>query len=196
MDAPGSVLPCFTITGSGNPAAAAPPLTPVTIAEQVADRLSLSPGAVNASPTHAGLTGSASWFWLDPAPTTEQLSLTLAGEAVTVIAVPRISWQFGDGDTLNGGAGIPYQSGAAPLAAVTHLYETRCLPSDQGRDPFVLASCGRDGYQLTATVTWEISYRATGPTAATGTLPTRTTTSTAAYPVSEARAFLVQGATG
>ena len=49
------------------------------------------------------------------------------------------------------------------------------------------------GYQLVATVSWKISYQADGPVAASGTLPARTTTSSADYPVSEARAFLVKG---
>lgn len=194
MYAPSSVLPCFTIIGAGG--TVAPPLAPATVAAHVADRMALSPGEVKASPSGAGLTGAASWFWLDPAPTTEQLLVSLAGEAVTVTAVPRITWQFGDGSTLDGGPGVPYESGPVPSTAITHVYDTRCLPGDQGHDPYVLSSCGSSGYQLVAAVSWQISYRADGPIAATGTLPTRTTTSSASYPVSEARAFLVAGATG
>jgi len=115
---------------------------------------------------------------------------------VTLTAVPRVTWQFGDGASIDGGAGVPYQPGSVPPDAITHVYDTRCLPGDQGRDPYVLASCGSDGYPVVAAVTWEISYRATGSVAATGTLPTRTTSSSDAYAVSEARAFLVQGTAG
>jgi hypothetical protein len=194
MYAPNSVLPCFTVTGDGGAAAA--PLSPVTIAAHVADRMGLNPGELKTSPSNAGLTGAASWFWLDPAPTTQQLSLSLAGEDVTVTAVPHVTWKFGDGGSLDGGPGVPYQRGAIPAAAITHVYDARCLPGDQGHDPYVLASCGSDGYPLVAAVTWEISYRATGSVAASGTLPARTTTSSAAYPVSEARAFLVGGSVG
>lgn len=193
MYAPNSVLPCFTITGNATPA---PPLTPATIAAHIADRLTLSTGEVRTSPTGAGLTGAASWFWLDPAPATEQLSVSLAGEAVTVTAVPQVMWRFGDGSTLDGGSGVPYQPGPVPSTAITHAYDTRCLPGDQGHDPYVLSSCGSNGYQLVAAVTWQISYRAAGSVAASGTLPTRTTSSSAAYPVSEARAFLVQESGG
>lgn len=196
MYAPSSVLPCFTVTGVGNGGAVAAPLSPATIAAHVADRMSLSPGELKASPSNAGLTGAASWFWLSPAPTTQQLSLSLAGEEVTVTAVPRVTWHFGDGASVDGGPGVPYQPGSVPADAITHVYDTRCLPGDQGHDPYVLQSCGRDGYQLTATVSWQIGYRAAGPVAATGTLPTRTTTSSDAYAVSEARAFLVGGAAG
>jgi hypothetical protein len=194
MYAPSSILPCFTINGT--PAAAMAPLSPAAIAAQVADRLSLSPGEIKASPTNAGLTGAASWFWLDPAPRTQQLSISLAGESVTVTATPQISWRFGDGSSLDGGPGVPYQAGPVPPDAITHLYQTRCLPGDQGHDPYVLPSCSSDGYAVAAVVTWLISYRAAGPIAASGALPTRTTTSSVAYPVSEARAFLVGGSSG
>lgn len=193
---PGSTGICFTITGTAKNAPAVPPQTPALIAVHLAERLSLSPGQVRTSPASVGLTGVASWFWLDPAPATERLSVSLAGEAVTVSAVPQISWRFGDGGTLNSGPGVPYQPGSVPSAAVTHVYDTRCLPGDQGRDPYVLPACGSHGYQLVAAVSWQISYRAAGPVAAAGTVPTRTTTSFAAYPVSEARAFLVQGTGG
>jgi hypothetical protein len=194
MYAPSSVLPCFTISGT-TPAPVAP-LSPAAIAAHIADRLSLSPGEIKASPTTAGLTGTASWFWLDPAPTTEQLSISLAGEDVAVRATPQISWRFGDGASLNGGPGVPYQQGQVPPDAITHLYQTRCLPGDQGHDPYVLPSCGSDGYSVAAVVAWQISYHAAGPIAASGALPTRTTTSSVAYPVSEARAFLVGGSSG
>jgi hypothetical protein len=193
---PGSSPLCFTIAGAGTPATVAPPLTPAAIAAHTADRLSLSPGELKTSPAGAGLTGAASWFWLDPAPATEQLSVSLAGEAVIVTAVPKISWQFGDGSSLDAGAGVPYQPGPVPSGAVTHVYGTRCLPGDQGHDPYVLPSCGSNGYQLVAAVSWQISYRAAGPIAASGSLPSRTTTSSAAYPVSEARAFLIPESSG
>ena len=193
---PDSTGICFTITGSGTTAPAAPPLTPTTIAAHAADGMTLSAGEVKASPAGAGLTGVASWFWLEPAPSTQRLSVSLAGEAVTVTAVPQITWRFGDGSSLDAGAGVPYQPGPVPSGAVTHVYGTRCLPGDQGHDPYVLPSCGSSGYQMVATVTWRISYRAAGPIVATGTLPIRTTATSAAYPVSEARAFLVGGAAG
>lgn len=191
---PSTTAVCFTLTGTGSAAVA--PLTPAAIAEHVADRLALTPGALKASPAGAGLTGAPSWFWLDPAPTAEELSLSLGGEQVSVTATPQVSWRFGDGATLDGGPGVAYRPGPAPSAAITHVYQTRCLPGDQGHDPYVLASCNGDGYEVAAVVTWQIRYRASGPVADSGTLPARTTTSTAAYSVSEARAFLVGGSSG
>lgn len=187
---------CFTITGGGNGAPAVAPLTPATIAAQAADRMTLTPGQVKASPSNAGMTGAVSWFWLDPAPSTQQVSLSVAGEAVTVTATPHVTWQFGDGSSVDGGPGVPYRPGAVPSGAITHVYDTRCLPGDQGHDPYVLASCGANGYQLVASVSWQIGYRADGPVAVVGTLATRTTSTSVAYPVSEARAFLVGGTAG
>lgn len=191
--APGSVLPCYTLVGPGG-APGRPPLDPAAIAASIAERLTLSPGRIQTSPRGAGLTGASSWFWLDPAPRVEQLTVSLGGETVTVTAEPnRVEWRFGDGFDVSAGPGRPYRPGPPPADAVLHVYETRCLPGDQGRNPYVLGSCASTGYQLEAVVAWRISFRATGPIEASGALPTRTTATSVPYPVSEARGFLVSG---
>lgn len=193
--APNSVLPCYTLVGPGG-APGRPGLDPGAIASSVADRLPLLPGRIQTSPRTAGLTGTDSWFWLDPAPRTEELAVSLAGETVTVTAEPNaIEWRFGDGIERVAGPGRPYRVGQPPAGAVLHVYETRCLPGDEGRNPYVLGSCGSTGYEVEAVVAWRISYAASGPVDASGTLPTRTTATSIAYPVSEARGFLVPGAT-
>src|SRR5439155_24960479 len=112
MYAPSSVLPCFTVVVPGKPGAGAP--TPGAIAASVARRLPLMPGEIRASPSQSGLTGAESWFWLDPAPQQRELSVSLGGETVTVVATPEIGWRFGDGATLAGGAGVSYAADAAP----------------------------------------------------------------------------------
>ena len=43
---------------------------------------------------------------------------------------------------------MPYRSGPPPEGAIVHIYETRCLPGDEGRNPYVLGSCGSNGYPL------------------------------------------------
>jgi hypothetical protein len=152
------------------------------------------PGRIRTSPQTTGLTGAISWFWLDPAPRAEQLTVSLAGETVTVFAEPSaIGWRLGDGANLAGGPGVPYRSGPPPADAVVHVYETRCLPGDQGRNPYVLASCAANGYRVEAVVVWRITFSAAGPVDASGSLPTRSTAAEAVYPVSEARGFLVPG---
>lgn len=185
---------CYTPVGV--PSAAPAALNPGAVAAAVASRMDLTAGRIEMSPARAGLTGAESWFWLDPAPQPRQLSVSLAGETVSVSATPEVEWRFGDGGVLSGGGGVPYVSGTAPAAAIRHSYETRCLPGDAGNDPNVLASCGSDGYTVAAVVSWRIDYDGSGPVAASGALPTRTTTSSTDYPVSEARAFLLSGRNG
>lgn len=187
--APNSVLPCYTLVGPEGPG-----VDPSAIAASVADRLPLLPGRIHISPTVTGLTGTDSWFWLDPAPEVEEVTVSIAGETVTVTAEPGvIDWHFGDEAKVSGGAGRPYRIGARREGTIVHTYQTRCLPGDQGRNPFVLASCGSAGYRVEAVVAWRISYVATGPVEASGTLPTRSTATGIAYSVSEARSFLVPG---
>jgi hypothetical protein len=189
---PNSVSPCFTLVGPGSNGGAGG-LSPSAVAQSLARRVELAPGAIKSSPTSTGLTGAQSWFWLDPAPRRQSLSISLAGETVDVIADPTVQWRFGDGASLDAGPGVPYQADASPSDAITHVYETRCLPGDQGHDPYVLASCGAAGYSVAALVVWRITYSAAGPIAASGALPARTTETSTAYPVSESRAFLVSG---
>jgi hypothetical protein len=190
-----SVLPCYTVTAGGGRAAGGPGVNPAAIAAAIATRLELFPGRIQASPAASGggLAGADSWFWLEPAPRREVLSVSLGGERVSVSAEPSIEWRFGDGGVLVGGAGRPYAPGPPPTDAIRHLYETRCLPGDAGRNPYVLAGCGARGYPLEALVHWAIAFGATGPVSASGSLASRTTSSGVAYPVSEARAFLVAG---
>jgi len=187
--APGTLAPCYTLVGPG-----APGIDPTALAASVADRLPLLPGRIRTSPQTEGLTGAVSWFWLDPAPSVEELTVTLAGETVSVRAEPSvIEWRFGDGARLRGGPGLPYRSGLPPEGAVVHVYETRCLPGDQGRNPYVRASCDSSGYGLEAVVLWRISYVASGSIDASGALPTRATATGTPYPVTESRGFLVPG---
>lgn len=190
---PNSVLPCFTVVAPpGAAAPGVPAISPTAIAASVAERLALSPGAIRTSPRANGLTGAASWFWLEPTPRALSLSVSLGGEQVSVTAEPEnVEWRFGDGSTLAGGAGISYRPGRPTAEAVTHIYGTRCLRGDQGRNPYVLESCGTGGYSVEAVVRWRLRYTASGPVASSGGLPTRTTETSAAYPVSEARAFLL-----
>jgi hypothetical protein len=171
-------------------------LDPAAVAAQVAQTMDLvlPPIEASPSPSQSGLTGDASWFWLARRPARVQVTVHLGAETVTVSADPSATeWLFGDGGGRSGGPGVAYVSGPPPADAITHVYETRCLPGDQGRNPNVLPSCGGEGYQVVARVSWTISFAASGPIAASGGLPARTTESGLLYPVTEARAFLVGG---
>jgi hypothetical protein len=194
---------CYGITptpeAAEGPPAAQPPVSPAALASTAASRIALEAGTLQTSPSSrtAGLTGAASWFWLEPAPVARALTVGLRGERVTVTAsAQEVLWSFGEGAQSAGGAGVPYRLGPAPADAVRHVYQTRCLPGDQGHDPSVLASCGAHGYAVSAEVVWSISYQASGPVAGSGVLPARTTTATISYPVSESRAFLTASGGG
>jgi hypothetical protein len=173
----------------------APPVDPQVLAQLAVDRLVLLPGDIEVSPSRQtkGLTGAPSWFWLTPAPTTASVTVAQGAESVTVTATPaRVAWNFGDGEEVDGGPGRPYGEAADRQGAMRHRYRTRCLPGDQGRDPYVLASCTADGYQVQAGVQWTISFQATGPITTAGALPPQTTAATIAYPVTEVRSFLAR----
>jgi hypothetical protein len=184
---------CYTIVAAPKPT---PPVNPAALAAQAATTLDLTAGTLEASPTATagGLTGAASWFWLSPAPAEHSATASLDGEHVTVRADPgSVSWSFGDGASVQAGAGVAYRTGPTPTGALLHTYGTRCLPGDKGRNPNVLASCGDNGYTVAATVSWQLSYQATGPVTASAGLSARTTSVSISYPVSEARAFLGGG---
>lgn len=192
--------PCYVVTAPPStvtPAAVGgpgqPPVSPAVVASAAARRLALGVGRIHASPSARteGLAGVSSWFWLDSVPAVRSVSVSVRREQVRVTARAReVQWVFGDGSSLRGGPGVPYRSGDVPEGAVRHRYETRCLPGDQGHDPYVLDSCGPRGYTVTAELAWAVSYYATGPVAESGGLPSRTTATSLEYPVSEARGFL------
>jgi hypothetical protein len=195
---PNSETPCFNLVNP-QPAASGPGQgNPAAMAAAAAALLPLLPGRIETAPSaHAnGLTGAPSWFWLEPSPGAKTASVSLGGEQVTVTATPSVSWSFGDGAQPKQGPGVPYRPGSPPTGAVVHVYQTRCLPGDQGRDPDVLPSCGAGGYPVRASVDWAIAYKGTGPVTANGALPSRTTATALTYPVSEARGFLTKTGSG
>lgn len=197
----GQVSPCYGVVPGPpearqtppRPGSAPPPVNPAAIAGTLSNRLVLVAGRITASPSAhtAGLTGAASWFWLEPSPSPQTLSVSLRGEHVTVSAsAASVRWSFGDDSQRLAGPGVPYRPGTAPAGAVLHTYQARCLRGDKGHDPNVLPSCGPDGYRVEATMLWSISYTASGPVSGGGALPSRSTANSTVYPVGEARAFL------
>lgn len=187
---------CYNVAGPGAAAPRARPVDPRVLAEIAAGRLPLLPGQIDASPSReaAGLTGAPSWFWLDPRPAVQELTVTQGPERVSVTAVPSsVEWDFGDADQADAGPGRPFAEGVGERqGSVRHRYRTRCLPGDQGRNPYVLLSCTDKGYAVEANVEWTVTFAATGPIELSGTLPPRSTATTLAYPVGEVRGFLTR----
>lgn len=191
---PAATPQCFNVVGPRSPAGQIR-IDPAALAAEAASRLALTPGRIAASPLRprGGMTGVRSWFWLEPSPTTQQTTASAGPETVTVTAEPTVGWHFGDrpGGARESTRG--YRPDRVPAEAVGHTYETRCLPGDRNRNPYVLDTCDARGYAIEAAIVWSISWVAAGPVAGSGTLPSRTTTATTSYPVSEARAFLTTG---
>jgi hypothetical protein len=189
---------CYRLADPVSPAAGGGRIDPAALAGAAAAQLPLLPGRIAVSPLRprGGLTGVRSWFWLEPAPSTQRVSVSAGPETVTVTAVPEVEWRFGDGPGGTRGRSGDYRPERVPVGAEGHSYETRCLPGDRGRNPYVLGSCGADGYEIEASVNWSISYQASGPVPASGMLPARTTSTSMAYPVGESRAFLIAAGGG
>ena len=112
----------------GRPAGAPPP-PPVP-----------SGGAIRVNPAAPGLVGLASWFWLDPAPTSVTTYERASGTDYRVDAEPvSADWDFGDGSKLpSGDFGTPYPT----PSTVAHTY----------------SSASEAGDAVTATINYRISW--------------------------------------
>ena len=134
---------------------------------------------VQAAPPRSGLAGFRTWLWLNPGPRPLVVPETHLGVRYVVTATPDgAGWDFGDGVAakLHDGAGFgrayPAQS------SVTHVFE----------------SDDRAGYEIHATVRYEVTYTALIGGAELGPYPLGTVDLPAApltYPVQQAQPELV-----
>jgi len=114
-------------------------------------------------PDRVGLVGLPNWMWVEnPSPTTwgpVTRSASAGGFTVTATArVGRVSWDMGDGDVVQCGAGTPYQDSFGLKFSPTcgHRYER------QGR------------YTVTAASRWMVQWSGMGQS---GTIPMTLSTS-------------------
>jgi len=108
-------------------------------------RWSPGPFSIHANPSAQGLAGFESWFWLEPAPGLMSVDESDLGVTYVVTAAPiAVDWNFGDGvvETLRAGAGfgLPYPR----PSTVAHVFEAQ----------------RRVGYQVKASVRYEVTWRA------------------------------------
>lgn len=135
-------------------------------------------GAIGVNPKPNGLTGLDSWFWLQPAPSGQTVSVAAGGYQYQVTQTPTaVSWDFGDGSTLRlpmpAGAGAAYPA----QSPVTHTYDRYSA----------------SGYSVTATVTWSDQWtvNALGATLGPYQLGTQQSSATPLpYAVEQAQAVL------
>jgi hypothetical protein len=159
--------------------ATAPAVAPSALALQAADSLTLPPPVVNLNPSAFSVVNLSSWLWIDPQSWHSfRATATAGGVSATAVATPdSVSWSMGDGHTVVcGGPGMPYQPTLSVDAQTTDCSYTYAessagQPSGNDGDP-------NDGaFNVTATITWTVSWVSTGVTGG-GPLPPLRTSST------------------
>jgi hypothetical protein len=131
------------------------------------------------NPPGAQLVGVPSWLWLAEWQEAEATA-SVGAVTSTVRARPaRVTWDLGDGTTLTCDAGTAYDASRPPAAQssdCTHVFT---------RDSRAVAG---GAYEVTATVTYEVSWEAS--TGAGGALEEVTRTTTVPVVVQEAQALV------
>jgi hypothetical protein len=183
-----STLACpLGVPGAGAGRVGAAPPAPGVLG-QIARRYLVLPSPVirsSPAPGDLQLVHLPVWLWVSWAVWAPQSkTATVPGERVTATATPvSVTWRMGDGSTVTcHGPGIPYTSRYNPGAASPDCGHT-----------YSRSSAGQSGgvYHVTATITWDITWRATGGVG--GTLPPLFFTAAVAFRVAESQAVNTAG---
>jgi hypothetical protein len=161
---------------------------PAALAELAREYLVLPSPVIASSPAQAGLqlTQLPTWLWVSPAEwAARSKTAAVPGESVTATATPvSVTWHPGDGSLVTcHGPGTPYTSADSPSS-----------PSPDCGHTYTASSAGQPGgaYRATVTITWDVTWRATG--GAGGVLPPLRTTAVAEFRVAESQALDTSGA--
>jgi hypothetical protein len=167
----------------GIPGPGGPGVPPPGVLGQIARRLLVLPSPVIRSSPKPGdlqLVHLPVWLWVNRA-VWAPMSKTAAvpGERVTATATPvSVTWRTGDGSVVTcRGPGTPYTRRYSPASASPDCGHTYSRSS---------AGQPRGAYKVTATITWIVTWQATG--GAGGTLPPLFTVAAAAFRVAESQA--------
>jgi PKD domain len=139
----GEVHSCSHWTPQGTaPEPTGPGADPEAIARRAAAQLLAQPGAVGILPART-LTGLPTYYWLDGTGR-RQTTRTQAGLTLHIQAIPvAYEWAFGDGTIVHGGPGA---DGPPGTSDIRHIYRRS------------------DHYQVSATVTWSVTFGLNGQT--------------------------------
>lgn len=155
---------------------------PVVLAQLAVRYLRLPGPVIRSSPAPEAfqLTELPTWLWVAPAAWHPQSrTVQVPGESVTVTATPvSAAWSMGDGATVTcKGPGTPYSGGnpAASSPTCGHTYDRSSAGQPAGT------------YQVTVTVTWNITWTGTG--GAGGALAPLDTVAAAGFRVAESQAL-------
>jgi hypothetical protein len=172
------------IPGAGGGRGVPPP----GVLGQVARRLLALPSPVirsSPAPGDLQLVHLPVWLWVNRAVwVPRSKTAAVPGEQVTATAIPvSVTWRMGDGSVVTcRGPGIPYSRRYSPASASPdcgHIY---------GRSS---AGQPRGAYRVAATITWDVTWQATG--GAGGTLPPLFSTAAAAFRVAESQTVNTAG---
>jgi hypothetical protein len=139
--------------------------------------------ATNPPASRLQLVHVPTWLWVDQTTWgTRTATVSVPGESVTATAIPtNVTWSMGDGRTVVcDGPSTPYDPHLSPTAqysACTYTYERGS------------AGMSGDRYKVSATVTWLVSWTATGIASSGGQLPPLQRTSLITLAVGEAEAL-------
>jgi hypothetical protein len=162
---------------TNNPAPAAP-VDPLTLAEQAASSITLPQPMIYTNPSGSTYVNFPTWLWVDSTTWHPYVATASAGGVTaTAVATPSsVYWSMGDGSTVVcQGPGTPYQSDKP-----SNQQNTSCsyeYPQSSAGQPSPNGDPNDDSYPVTATITWAVSWTATGAPGG-GTLPFLKTQST------------------
>jgi hypothetical protein len=151
---------CFAPTGeevSYTLTVLGPRVDPAVLAAQALRRLPLPAPAVGTSPPadREQLVNLPTWLWVHDDWAARSATASLPGVSVTVTAQPvRVRWEMGDGEHVTcHGPGRRYDSRVAAAVQTTDCSYTYRRSS---------AGQPHQRYQVTATMTWHVTWAATG----------------------------------
>ncbi len=162
------------------PTPASPPVDPRSVALDAENSLRLPAPELYFNPAFAGVVNLPTWLWIDPGIWhAYSVSASVGSVSATAVATPvSVQWTMGDGGVVVcEGPGVPFDpylasSGQSTQCAYTYLRSSEGQPSPDGRPDDA-------SFDVRATVTWAVSWSATGA-AGGGSLPSLTTSTTSA----------------
>lgn len=155
------------------------------LARHALSRLVLPRPEISLSPSVSApqLVGLPTWLWVEPVWwVSRSATASVPGVSVTATASPvTVRWSTGDGQVVTcEGPGTPYEAGGDPGRSSPDCGYT-----------YVRSSAGQPGgtYELSATVTWEVTWSGNG---VSGVLPSLTSTTQLPVAVAEVQAVVVR----
>jgi hypothetical protein len=162
---------------------------PLAAAEKAASSMTLPSPSVQTDPSGSAVVNLPTWLWINSSIWRQWSATARAGGVVaTATATPvRVVFRTGDGGTVVcDGPGDPYDVNG-PTAQ--HTYCSHTYRSSSAGEPDTDGNPNQAAFQVTATITWDVTW-STGGSASAGVLPALTTTSTARLRVEQIESVL------